>query len=314
MMRRRVAIGVVLVTALAGAAISLAQQKPIATPSSAPLDLTAAYDKGTALAASGKLQDARAVFEAAARQDPGDGTIASGLALLRDVEAGRASLDVVQRIFGAMDHATAGRWPDAHRELDEALRLAPKYARAHGTKAQLYVHQGQYPAAVTALDTALLLDPSSAEAFYNRGAVRAELKQFDAAIADYTRALALQPTYWYAYRNRGSAYTHKRDPKAALADYGKALELRPQDVDTRLLRAVVNAATGQWDAALPDLSKVIELDPSLATAWYHRGLAHQQKGDVERARADFMAAIKSDTSGEVAAASRQQLAKLGAPR
>jgi tetratricopeptide (TPR) repeat protein len=274
----------------------------------------AEYDRGASLAAAGKFKEARATFEAAAKADPGNGSLAAALAILQDADKGRVAIEVVQRIFRATQHATDGRWTDAHAEADAALRRAPQYPRAHAAKASLYVSQGQYAQAVKALDQAVALDPGFAEAYYNRGAVRAELQQIDAAIADYDRAIELQPSYWYAYRNRGSAHTHKRNSRAAIADYTKALELRPQDVETRLLRAVVNMAMRQWDAAMPDLSRVIELDPAHAPALYHRGLVYEQKGDVARAKADYAAAIKSDTTGEVAAAAKQRLETLAMRR
>jgi len=282
-----------------------------AKSASAMLDLEAEHDKGAALAVAGKFQEARAVFESAAKQDPGDGTLTAALVMLRDLDGGRVPAEAIQRIFRALDHANQARWKEAHADADGAIKLAPRYARAHAVKASLFGFQTQYPNAIKALDRALALDPTFAEGFYDRGAVRAELRQFDAAIADYTRAIDLQPTYWYAYRNRGSAHTNKGNAQAALADFTKALELRPRDIDTLFLRAVVEAGIGQWDAALPDLTRVIELDPRHAPALYHRGLAYEQKKDLTRAKADYTAAIKMDVTGEVASAARQRLASLG---
>ncbi len=297
-------------------AVSLAVVLSLSTSTSViglqqPTSGDAAYDKGAALAVAGQLKEARAVFEAAAKQDPGDSAVAAALTMLRDVDGGRVPADAIQRIFRAMDLAIGAKWKEAFAAADEAIKLAPRYARAHTTKAALFTSQRDYAQAIKLLDAALALDPQFAEGFYNRGAVRAEMKQIDAAIADYNRAVALEPTFWETYRNRGSAHTHKNDPKAAIADFTKALELRPQDIDTRLLRAVVEEATGLWDAALADLTLIIEREPHNATALYHRGLAYEQKGDLVHARADFTVAMKYDTTGEVRVAARQRLATLG---
>jgi tetratricopeptide (TPR) repeat protein len=277
-----------------------------------PANLEAEYEKASALAAAGDLEAARAGFEAAARTDPGDGSLAAATAIFRDLDAGRVLPDAVRRMFRAMQYGNEKKWKEAHEDADQAIGLAPKYARAYATKAALFVEQGEYAQAVAALDRALALDPKLTETYYNRGAIRAELGQIDAAIADYDKAIELQPSYWYAYRNRGSAHTHKNDPEAAVRDYTKALELRPLDVETRMLRAVVVEAIGMWETAIPDLTRVIELDPNHASALYHRGLAYEHRADVARAKADYASAIEKDGAGEVAAAAKQRLAALEA--
>ena len=264
---------------------------PDASASSKPGD---GYDEGAALAAAGKFAEARAVFEAASSKDPGEGSLASGVAMLRDLDSGRVSGETVQRIFRGIQHYNAQRSKEAHDDVNEALRLSPEYPRAHEAKATLHVYQGQYTEALEALERALELDPRFADAYYNRGAVRAELKQFDAAIADYDRAIELQPSSWQAYRNRGSAYSHKNDAQAAIDDYTRALELRPRDADTLLLRGVVQAAIDRWDPAMADLTKVIELDPRNAAAYYNRAVGHQQKGELDRAVADYTRAAELD--------------------
>lgn len=141
-------------------AAPVAQSTPSAPPAAgAPFNAEAEYDKGAALAVGGKFPEARAVFEASAKQDPGDGALAVGVAMLRDLDGGRVSGDVIQRIFRALQQANDQRWKEAHDDVNEALRQAPQYARAHDTKATLYTFQGQYANAIEALDQALKLDP-----------------------------------------------------------------------------------------------------------------------------------------------------------
>jgi tetratricopeptide (TPR) repeat protein len=266
----------------------------VSLQTAAPSDVE--YDKAAALAAAGKLSEARSIFQAAAKQDPGDGALTAAVEMFRDLEAGRVSADAVRKIFQAFQEGDAGKWNEAHAGIDEVLRLAPQYARAHSAKATLLIMQGQYANGVAALDRALSIDPKFAEAYYNRGAARAELKQFDAAIADYTRAIELQPSFWDAYRNRGSARTFKNDPQGAIADFTKAIALRPRDVDSRFLRGVVYAAIDQWDPAMADFNRVIELDPTHATAHYNRGLGRQQRGELEAALTEYTRAIELDAT------------------
>jgi tetratricopeptide (TPR) repeat protein len=145
---------------------------PVSLQTAAQSD--AEYDRAAALAAAGTLPEARSIFQAAAKQDPGDGALAAAVQMFRDLDAGKVSSDVVRRIFQAFQEGDAGKWNEAHAGIDEVLRLAPQYARAHSAKATLFIMQGRYGDGVAALDRALSLDSKSAEAYYNRGAGRAE--------------------------------------------------------------------------------------------------------------------------------------------
>jgi tetratricopeptide (TPR) repeat protein len=162
-----------------------AQSAPPVTPPQPParFDAAAEYDKGSTLAAAGKLAEARAVFDGAHAQDPGEEAVAAAVEIFQDMDAGRVSADAVQRMFRAFEQGNAGQWQSAHEDADEVLRLAPRYARAHATKGGLYVLQGpaQYPNAIKSFDQALKVAPQFAEGYYSRGAVRAEMQQFDAA-------------------------------------------------------------------------------------------------------------------------------------
>src|SRR6185295_18322998 len=108
---------------------------PPVTPPQPParFDAAAEYDKGSALAAAGKLAEARAVFDAAHAQDPGEEAVAAAVEVFQDMDAGRVSADAAQRMFRAFEQGNAGQWQSAHEDADEVLRLAPRYARAHAT-------------------------------------------------------------------------------------------------------------------------------------------------------------------------------------
>ena len=106
-------------------------------------DADAEYDKGAALAAARRFADARQVFEEAARRAPTDGALAAAVAIFADLAAKRISEDVVQRLFQAGQHANARRWAEAYADVDEAIRLAPGYPRAHGLRGTLLLRAGQ---------------------------------------------------------------------------------------------------------------------------------------------------------------------------
>ena len=267
----------------------------------ATFDPDAEYDKGAALAAARRFADARQVFEEAARLAPMDGSLAAAVAMFDDLAAKRISEDVVQRLFQAGQDANAERWAEAHADLDEAIRLAPGYARAHGMRGTLLLLQGKPADALKAFDQVLKLDPAFAEGYFNRGAVYAELRKYDLAIADYTRAIELQPDYWYAYANRGTAHLNRglardntQDAQDAVADFTKAHELNPGAFEPLYQRGLLYALAEEWGAAAADFTAVIERNPGYALASYNRGLAYQNLGADDRAVADYTKAIELD--------------------
>jgi len=117
------------VVALAAIVTFLAASPALPTEAS-----DAAYEKGAALAADGKLDEALAVFREAASRDPQNGSLAA----IRDADEGRVSAEVVKRMFRAMQHANAGRWAEADADADAAVGLAPDYVRAHSIKGRCY--------------------------------------------------------------------------------------------------------------------------------------------------------------------------------
>ena len=56
---------------------------------------------------------------------------------------------------------------------------------------------------------AIRLDPKYAKAHFKRGNVYAEKAVYDTAIANYTEAIKLDPKYASAYYNRGFVYHDK---------------------------------------------------------------------------------------------------------
>ncbi len=166
-------------TAPAPAPISSTQaphtSRPATDAKAGPVNPDAEYDKGAALAAAGRFADARQVFEEATRLAPKNGSLSAAVAIFADLAAKRISEDVVQRLFQAGQHANAGRGAEAHADVDEAIRLAPGYARAHGLRGTLLLQQGKPADALTAFDEVVKLDPRFAEGYYNRGATHGAL-------------------------------------------------------------------------------------------------------------------------------------------
>jgi S1-C subfamily serine protease len=79
--------------------------------------------------------------------------------------------------------------------------------------------------AITDLDQAIRLNPKFARAYSNRGTSRYKLGDKQGAIADYTQAIRLNPKTTFAYYNRGLIRNALGDKQGAIADYQKAADL-----------------------------------------------------------------------------------------
>lgn len=128
----------------------------------------------------------------------------------------------------------------AMRDLNEAIRLAPKLAKLFNNRGV----RNSYPNPSNAIpdySEALRLDPAYAVAWNNRGEAYLEMKRYDDAIRDFSEAIRLAPRYvhpmYNPYEFRARAKEAKGDDKGADADralYLPIMERASQgDTDTR---------------------------------------------------------------------------------
>lgn len=97
-------------------------------------------------------------------------------------------------------------------------------AEAYFGKGECFNVLNKKDSALQNLDKAITLDTKYAKAFYLRGQIKFEAKQYKEAIEDYDKAIAVKPNYAYAYNDRGSAKKQLGDEAGAIADYEKAVE------------------------------------------------------------------------------------------
>ena len=109
-----------------------------------------------------------------------------------------------------------------------------------------------YQGAIADLNKAIELNPKDARAYYNRGVVKDELKQYKEAIADYTEAIKLNPKYSYAYNNRGVVKGKLKQHKEAIADFDKDIELNPEYAQAYYNRGLAYRELGQKEKADTD--------------------------------------------------------------
>ncbi len=177
-------------------------------------------------------------------------------------------------------------------DLDRALALDPKNARAYRERSNAFRSSGRLDRALADANEAIRLDPEDAEAFDNRGNVFNNNRQYDRAIADYNEALRLKPHFAQALLDRGAAHYFKAEYTAAIADYDEALKLDPKRADIYANRGAAYKKVGRSDRAIQDENEAIKLEPTTPEFFDNRGLSHVENGNYDLAIADFSEAIR----------------------
>jgi tetratricopeptide (TPR) repeat protein len=180
----------------------------------------------------------------------------------------------------------------ALRDLNEAIRLAPRQADSFLIRAEVWRASGDVGKALADCDAVLRLDPTSAGALVIRASIWAANKEYDKAIADYSEVIRRDPQVVPAYFGRAAVQGEKGEIDKAIADLGTAIHLNPQLPDSYLVRAVAWKHKGEVDKAIADLTEAIQLEPRSAHAYHSRGQLLAEKKNFEKAIDDYSQAIR----------------------
>jgi|ERR1700757_4354367 len=165
-------------------------------------------------------------------------------------------------------------------------------ADAYFGKGESFYNLGKKDSAAQNLEKAVALDNKLAKAFYLHGQIKFEAKEYKDAVSDYDKAIAAKPDYAYAYNDRGSAKKQLGDEPGAVTDYDKAVA-----ADGKLYIALNNLGSakrskGDNAGAIDAYNKAIAAKPDYYLALNNRGSAKLNSGDVAGAIGDFNAALK----------------------
>ncbi|MCS6849662.1 MAG: tetratricopeptide repeat protein, partial [Gemmataceae bacterium] len=221
--------------------------------------------------------------------------------------------------------ARRGRWPEAARHLEQALRLAPDRVDVLATAVEVFRRAGRLPEALAAADNALQRQPEQPAVLNNRGLVLQDLGRWAEAEDHFRRAIARQPSYALAHLNLGKTLLlHDRLAEAitslqtalrlqpgypqALAALGQAWRLacRPQQA-VECLRAALrgqpdlpaallnlgNALSdlGQMDEAEASLRRAVTVRPDYVAGWHDLGALYERCERLPEALAAYRQAL-----------------------
>ena len=240
-------------------------------------DLASTLERGLEHHQSGRLSEARRVYEHVLHQDSDN---ARALFLL-------GTLAIQQRNYDA-----------GETFIRRAIAVDSSDASYHNNLGVILRETGRLEDALSSYREATELRPDYAEAHCNFGIALKDLGRTEEAIPPLERAVELAPDFGGAYSNLGNALHALGRPDAAMRAYDKAVALAPKDLSVRLNRAITRQDLGDLGRAQSDLHEVLRLRPQHGEAWrLLSGLKRFTSGEDKDIK-DMSQALHAETIAE----------------
>ncbi len=127
-----------------------------------------------------------------------------------------------------------GKTEEAVLALGTCVALRPKAPWGWSTRGLAQSVREKFAEGQRDLDQALKLDPKFQPALLNRGAMRVQQKQFDKALIDFDAVTLAEGAYY-----RGQILLEQRKHAEALKEFGRVAKAQPKFAPVHLLRARV---------------------------------------------------------------------------
>jgi tetratricopeptide (TPR) repeat protein len=171
-------------------------------------------------------------------------------------------------------------------EIDRAIELNPRYAKAYSNRGTADVKKGLYDAAIGDFNKAIELNPGFAAAYNNRGTVYSKKGLYDTAVKDFNKAIELNPGLAEAYSNRSAALNRQGLYDAVIQGSRNALDLSPDLPEAFVNRSVADLGKGLYREAIQECDKAIALNARYAPAYSSRAIAYYVLKAYDKAWAD----------------------------
>lgn len=197
-----------------------------------PNDAEAWNNKGDVLVELGKRSQANECYDEAIKCydeaikiDPYDKNawLKKGEALLKSGKYSQAmeSNGVILYILG--------KYPEAIKCFDEAIRVNPEYAEAWHNKGLALNASGKNSQAIKCFDEAIRINPNYAYAWREKGWILVILEDYSQAIKCFDGAIRINPNDAKAWLRKGSTLFLLRKFSQAIECYDEALKINPDD-------------------------------------------------------------------------------------
>src|SRR6266850_4367962 len=214
--------------------------------------------------------------------DERPGTKVAGISLRANLAALFLALMVVSLI---QTWKRCDVWQDAGALWNDTIRNYPNQIfDAYNNRGVYLIAQNRYEEALADLNHALALNPRVARAWVNKGSVYAETNRNDSAYVCFERAIEIKPDYPEALANRGGIRSRRGDLVGAVEDCTKAIQLNPTFRGAYMNRASTYFKMGEFEKAVEDRRRVIELDPRNPENYIQMGSIALALAQLDRTR------------------------------
>jgi len=191
------------------------------------------------------------------------------------------------------------KWPEAIKDLREAIRLKDDGYQGYLNLAQAHQGAKEWDEALTMLNQAIDKTPRLAVLYESRARLHRERKDTAAARADFEKAIGLEPPANVSLRLAGVLLELGRlleqggDAAAALKRYDEALKVQSDNALAHRFQAEALLALNRRGEAAAALDRYLKLDrdPSVQ-AYRGRGLLHAQEGQYAAAVEMYTLALR----------------------
>ena len=261
---------------------------------------------------NGLYEEGRRHLSRALKYNPLNAAAARGLRELDVMESLAKSPASAEEYCGrAVMLMSVGRFADATKDIDKALKLNENCAEAHYVRGTYLVLWHDYFGAAKSYDRAIELEPSNARYFAGRARCRALLGQFDASEKDSATALSLEKDFAPALDAKAINLLVRATLVANPAEAGQFLE-QARDLCTRAIEAdpaeaqyyadralallklfrTEGAKEADLDSAFNDCVKSLHISPCQYEAYLHLAMYYVYRQMNTRAAANLDRAVE----------------------
>lgn len=190
------------------------------------------------------------------------------------------------------EYYNRGQFLKAQSDLNQALKINPRYVLAYNNRGLTFNARGEYLRAIQDYSAALRIK-ASPQVYYNRAVTYTNAGQKERAIADLDSCLRLSPGMPNAIQRRGLLLYELGRYEKALADYNYLVYNRP-DYQNLSQRAAIHSRLGNHPQAIADMARAIETNPGSPALWYNQGNILSKAGKSSQAIESYSRAIALD--------------------
>ena len=184
----------------------------------------------------------------------------------------------------------------AFADVNQAIQLDSRNSYAYVERGVFHFGMKDYGKALRDFEHALRLGSRSAAIHLCKGMIHVERGEGEPAIAEFNLAIELDAKRLDAYIGLATVYLLRSDSRKALEVFNRAIEVDPKSAEAHEARSVYFLSHGKHDKALEDLNEAVRLDPTTASHLRMRARVFFERGEFARALADLDGAARLEPS------------------